>query len=153
MPATQPLTPPAKLSQPCWPGRSDRRRQAARDWISRDGGGVGQRISHRALRGSAVVAWWAAHCGQLGNGGKRNLNWFAPACQLSKAAHAADAPPLAQPSMSALPTSFSRRCSCACAGISSMAQYSFTAAPRWLRGDLHVYVARGTQVAGVGAPQ
>ena len=106
MPATQPLTPPAKLLQPCWPGRSDRRRQAARLWISRDGGGVGQRISHRALRGCAVVAWWAAHCGQLGNGGKRNLNWFAPACQLSKAAHAADAPPCAHASMSAIPSHF-----------------------------------------------
>ena len=34
---------------------------------------------------------------------------------------------------------------------SLMAQYSFMAAPRWLRGDLQVYGARGAQIAGGGA--
>ena len=86
---------------------------------------MNQRISRYALRGCAVVAWWAAQGGQLQNGGKRNLNWFAPASQLSKAAHAADAPPYAHASMSAIPSTFSRRCCCACAELSSMAQSYF----------------------------
>ena len=68
---------------------------------------------------------YCGQCGNQGNGGKRNLNWVAPACQLSKAAHAADAPPCAHASMSAIPSTFSRRCCCVCAELSGMAQSSF----------------------------
>ena len=86
---------------------------------------MSRRISRRASPRCAVVAWGAAQCGNQGNGGKRNLNWVAPACQLSKAAHAADAPPCAHASMSAIPSTFSRRCCCVCAELSGMGHSSF----------------------------
>ena len=142
--------PPAKLFGHAASGCSNRRRQAVRVQSSRDGGGVDQRISRCASRGCAVVAWSAAQGGQLQNGGKRNSNRVAQAHQLSKAACADAAPPLAYASMSALPSSFSRRCLCACAGISCMTQFFLHSSPRWLRGGLHVYDARGTQIAGGG---
>ena len=83
---------------------------------------MNQRVSRYALRGCAVVAWWAAQGGQLANGGKRKLNWVAPACQLSKAAHTAAAPPSGHASMSATLSTFSHRCCCVCAGNSCMGQ-------------------------------
>ena len=115
-------------------------------------------ISKSAAAHAAGMRWLCGvtcndQCGQLPSGGKRRSNWVAPAHQLSKAACATAAPPYAHVSMTALPSSFSRRCSCACAGISSMGQYSYTMARRELHGELRVYVARGVQIAGVGAPQ
>ena len=41
-----------------------------------------RRISRCACRGCAVVVWRAVQCGKLANGGKRKLNWVAPASQL-----------------------------------------------------------------------
>ena len=108
-----------------WRGRSNRRRQSVMTWNSRDAGGCDQQISRCPSGGCAVEGWCAAQCGQLGNGGKRNSNRVAPACQLSKAAHADAAPPCTHASMSAHRCSFSRRCCCACADFSSKAQYSF----------------------------
>ena len=98
-------------------------------------------------------SWPTTDGGELAMAASAVLDKVLLAPQLSKAVHALAAPPLAYASMSALPSSFSRRCSCACAGISSMAQYSFTTAPRWLRGDLQVYDARRVQIAGGGAAQ
>ena len=56
---------------------------------------------------------------------------------LSNAVHPTAAPPFAHTSMSSLPSSFSRRCSYARAGISSTAQHSYLTAPRELRGAGH----------------
>ena len=112
---------------------------------------MNRRISRRASPRCAVVAWRAVQCGKLGNGGKRNLNWVAPASQLSKAAPSAAAPPSAHTSMSAIPSSFSQRCSYVCAGVSSMAQFFYMAAPRWLYGGLRVFAAHETEIAGGGA--
>ena len=75
-------------------------------------------------------SWPTTDGGELAMAASAVLDKVLLAPQLSKAVHALAAPPLAYASMSALPSSFSRRCSCACAGISSMAQYSFTTAPR-----------------------
>ena len=144
---------PAQLFQPCCPGRSYRRLQAVNFWNSRDGGGGNQRISRGASPRCVWVAWRAAQCGELKTAASAALDRLLLPVQLSKAVRATAAPPFAQASMSALPSSFSLWCSCARAGISSMAQLSYTMAPRWLRGDLHVYVARELQIAGVGGPQ
>ena len=153
MPARRPLTPPAKLCSNAASGRSNRRRQAVRVQISRDGGGVDQRISRCALRGCAAVAWSAAQGGQRQNGGKRKSNRVAQAHQLSKAACAADAPPSAHASMIAIPSIFSRRCCCVCAGLLCLAQSYAMAGPRQLRGGLQLYDVRAIPIAGGGAPQ
>ena len=44
-------------------------------------------------------------------------------------------------------------CCCVCAGLLCLDHSSYTMAPRWLRGSIHVYVARGTQIAGGGGSQ
>ena len=127
---------PAQLFQPCWPGRSNRRRQAVSIWISRDGGGGNRRISHCASPQCSVVAWPAAHCGELKLAASAAADRLSLALQLSKAVRATAAPPFAPASVSAFHSFFSRRCSCVCAGISSMALSSYTTTPRWLRGGL-----------------
>ena len=63
----------------------------------------------------------------------------------------------AHTSMIAIPSIFSRRCCCACAGLPSMSQSSTKPgsekAPRWQHGGLQDYDARALQVACAGAAQ
>ena len=101
-------------------GRINRRLHAVSGWNSRDGGGVDQRISLRTSPRCAVGSWPATDCRKLATALSAALDKVLRALPLSNSAHAAAAPPSAQATMSALPTSFSPRCWCARAGISNM---------------------------------
>ena len=71
-----------------------------------------------------------------------------PSGQLSNSTPATAVPPSAYATMSAIPSSFSQRCSYACAGISCTTQFFFYGPSRELRGGLAVYDVRGSVIAG-----
>ena len=57
---------------------------------------MNRRISHRALRRCAAVAWRAAKCGMLVNGGKRKLNSGLPLVDPARSELSTMAAPIGQ---------------------------------------------------------
>ena len=94
-----------------------------------------------------------SECAELATAASTALDRVLPSRQLSNSSPATTAPPSAYAAMSALPSSSSRRCSSACAGISCTTQFFFNGPPRVLRGGLAVYNESESQIAGGGAAQ
>ena len=78
----------------------------------------------------AVGSWPAADCREPATAACAAPDKVLLARMLSNSTHPTTAPPSAQATMTAIPSTYARRCYCSCAGLSIMVQCSSTAPPR-----------------------
>ena len=84
--------------------------------------------------------WPAADCREpaMAACAAPDVNFCLPECSRTNSTHSTTAPPSAQATMTAIPSTYARRCYCSCAGILSMVQFVLLyGASEKLRGGLH----------------